>query len=205
MPKSDPTNKTRSTLLVRLKDLDDQKAWQDFFDTYWMLLYNFSRRTGLNEHESEEIVMATVELVARKIDDFEYNRKRGRFKSWLLAIVRNKIGDLFRKRKRLAQRGEMVSIDNEAAEYVVDPKVTELEKLWETEWQKRLIDMALERVKKLVGHRQYQIFYCYVIQEQKADEVADFFDVSKNQVYVAKNRVSKIFEGELEILKGDKA
>ena len=83
---------------------------------------------------------------------------------------------------------------------VADPQGVELEKLWDAEWQKRMVDMALERVKQLVGHKQYQIFYCYVIQEHKPDEVADFLDVSKAQVYVAKNRVGKIFEGELKIL-----
>jgi len=110
------------------------------------------------------------------------------------------LGDRFRKQKRLAQRGEMVDLDSMEESQIADPQGVELEKLWDTEWQKRLIDMALERVKQLVGHRQYQIFYCYVIQEQKAEEVADFLNVSKAQVYVAKNRVGKVFEGELKIL-----
>ena len=191
---------TRSTLLVRLKDLDNQQAWQEFYDMYWVLLFNFARRAGLSEQDAEEVVMDTVETVARKIEEFEYNRNTGRFKSWLLTIVRFKLGDRFRKQKRLAQRGEMVDLDSMEESQIADPQGVELEKLWDTEWQKRLIDMALERVKQLVGHRQYQIFYCYVIQEQKAEEVADFLNVSKAQVYVAKNRVGKVFEGELKIL-----
>jgi len=191
---------TRSTLLVRLKDLDNQQAWQEFYDMYWALLFNFARRAGLSEQDAEEVVMDTVETVARKIEEFEYNRNTGRFKSWLLTIVRFKLGDRFRKQKRLAQRGEMVDLDSMEESQIADPQGVELEKLWDTEWQKRLIDMALERVKQLVGHRQYQIFYCYVIQEQKAEEVADFLNVSKAQVYVAKNRVGKVFEGELKIL-----
>ena len=60
--------------------------------------------------------------------------------------------------------------------------------------------MALKRVKQQVGHKQYQIFYCYVIQEQDANEVANFLKVSRSQVYVAKNRVGKLFESELKSL-----
>jgi RNA polymerase sigma-70 factor (ECF subfamily) len=82
----------------------------------------------------------------------------------------------------------------------LDSGEIELERIWDKEWRKQLIDMALERVKQLVGHRQYQIFYCYVIQEQKAEEVAKFLGVSRDQVYVAKNRVGKVYEGELKIL-----
>ena len=46
----------------------------------------------------------------------------------------------------------------------------------------------------------FKIFHCYVIQEQESDDVADFLEVSKSQVYVAKNRVGKIFEAELKLL-----
>ena len=200
MSQPDQIYATRSTLLVRLKDLDNQQAWQEFFDVYWTLLFNFARRAGLNESDAEEVVMDTVETVARKIEDFEYNRQTGRFKSWLLTIVRFKLGDRFRKRKRQAERGEIIPLD-EASENQISVAVdTDLEKIWDAEWQKRMVDMALERVKQLVGYKQYQIFYCYVIQEQDAEEVADFLEVSKSQVYVAKNRVGKIFEAELKLL-----
>lgn len=191
---------TRSTLMGRLKDLGDQQAWQEFFDIYWTLMFNFVRRAGLNEHDAEEVVMDSMETVARKMEEFEYNRETGRFKSWLLTIVRFKLGDRFRKQKRRAEKAEMVSLDGVDEGQVLDSGEIELERIWDKEWRKQLIDMALERVKQLVGHRQYQIFYCYVIQEQKAEEVAEFLGVSRDQVYVAKNRVGKVYEGELKIL-----
>ncbi len=200
MSQPDQIYATRSTLLVRLKDLDNQQAWQEFFDVYWTLLFNFARRAGLNESDAEEVVMDTVETVARKIEDFEYNRQTGRFKSWLLTIVRFKLGDRFRKKKRQAEKGEVASLDEIAEGQMMDADAPELEKIWDAEWQKRMIDMALERVKQLVGHKQYQIFHCYVIQEQAAEDVAEFLEVSKAQVYVAKNRVGKIFEAELKLL-----
>ncbi|MDG2214513.1 MAG: sigma-70 family RNA polymerase sigma factor [Verrucomicrobiota bacterium] len=200
MSQPDQIHVTRSTLLGRLKDLDNQQAWQEFFDVYWTLLFNFARRAGLNEADAEEVVMETVETVARKIEDFEYNRQRGRFKGWLLTIVRFKLGDRFRKKKRQAQKREIASLDEVAEGQIIDTDSTELEKIWDAEWQKRMVDMALERVKQLAGHKQYQIFHCYVIQEQDPDEVAEFLEVSKSQVYVAKNRVGKIFEAELKLL-----
>ena len=192
---------TRSTLMGRLKDLGDQQAWQEFFDIYWALMFNFVRRAGLNEHDAEEVVMDSMETVARKMEEFEYNRETGRFKSWLLTIVRFKLGDRFRKQKRRAEKAEMVSLDVVDEGQILDSGEMALEKIWYEEWGKQLIDMALERVKQLVGHRQYQIFYCYVIQEQKAEEVAEFLGVSRDQVYVAKNRVGKVYEGELRILR----
>ena len=200
MSQPDSIFATRSTLLVRLKDLDNQQAWQEFFDVYWTLLFNFARRAGLNEADAEEVVMETVETVARKIEDFEYNRQRGRFKGWLLTIVRFKLGDRFRKKKRQAEKGEVASLEEAEDGQIISADDPELERIWDTEWQQHMVDMALERVKQLVGHKQYQIFHCYVIQEQDAEEVADFLEVSKSQVYVAKNRVGKVFEAELKLL-----
>ena len=194
---------TRSPLLVRLKDMDDQQAWQEFFDVYWTLLFNIARRAGMNEADAEEVVMDTVETVARKIDEFQYNRQSGRFKSWLLTILRNKLGDRFRKRKRMMEKRGLTSIEEVGeSQAVVD---ADLEKIWDTEWRKRVVDMALNRVKQVVGAKQYQIFYCYVVQEQEVGEVAEFLGVSKSQVYVAKNRVGKIFEYELKLLSLEEA
>ena len=118
----------------------------------------------------------------------------------LLTIVRFKLGDRFRKKKRQAEKGEVTSLDDIAEGQMAGTDATDLEKIWDAEWQKRMVDMALERIKQLVGHKQYQIFHCYVIQEQDAEEVAEFLEVSKSQVYVAKNRVGKIFEAELKLL-----
>jgi RNA polymerase sigma-70 factor (ECF subfamily) len=200
MEKSGTMQATRSTLLVRLKDLNDQNSWQEFYDTYWTLLYNYARRTGLNEADTEDVVMETIELVARKIEDFEYNRKQGRFKGWLMTIVRNKLGDRLRKQKKQHERGETVALDAQEEIFVEDPRGNDFERLWDEEWEKQLVDMALKRVKRQVSHRQYQIFYCYVIQEQKVDDVAEVLNVSKSQVYVAKNRVGQVYEQELRAL-----
>ena len=75
--------------------------------------------------------MDTVETVAHKIEDFEYNRQTGRFKSWLLTIVRFKLGDRFRKKKRQAEKGEVASLDEIAEGQVMDADAPELEKIWD--------------------------------------------------------------------------
>jgi hypothetical protein len=35
---------TRASLLDRLKDREDQASWQEFFDTYWHLIYRVAKR-----------------------------------------------------------------------------------------------------------------------------------------------------------------
>ena len=47
---------TRRSLLGRLKDWRDNESWEDFFNTYWKLIYAFAIKRGLTHQEAEETV-----------------------------------------------------------------------------------------------------------------------------------------------------
>ncbi len=90
---------TRRSLVDRLVDWDDRKHWQEFFDTYWKLIYSAARKSGLTDAEAQEVVQETVITVAKKIDKLKYDPAIGSFKGWLLQITRWRIVDQFRKRE----------------------------------------------------------------------------------------------------------
>src|ERR1700690_2546557 len=56
---------TRQTLLSRLRDWQDQEGWQEFFDTYWRLIYNVARKAGLNEVQAQDVVQETFIYLSR--------------------------------------------------------------------------------------------------------------------------------------------
>src|SRR5215475_5253466 len=91
---------TRTSLLSRLKDWDDQESWKEFFDTYWKMLYSVARRAGLSESDAQDVVQEAIVAVAKKLPGFQYDPASGSFKSWLMLIMRRRIIDYFRKRVR---------------------------------------------------------------------------------------------------------
>src|SRR6266566_1940623 len=95
---------TRATLIHRLKNWQDQASWQDFFDTYWKLIFTVAIQAGLTEVEAQDVVQETMVSVARHMPSFTYNRVQGSFKSWLLNMTRWRIRDQFRRRESLAER-----------------------------------------------------------------------------------------------------
>src|SRR3989454_6325968 len=97
-PSFDPIP-TRHSLLNRLKDLGDQTSWEDFFDTYWRLIYNVAVKAGLTDTEAQEVVQETVIAVARKIAEFKADPAYGSFSAWLMRLTRWRIADQFRKRR----------------------------------------------------------------------------------------------------------
>ena len=58
---------TRRSLLSRLRDLSDSDSWRTFFDTYWRLIYNVARKSGLSDGDAQDVVQETVIAVARKM------------------------------------------------------------------------------------------------------------------------------------------
>ena len=75
---------TRRTLLSRLKKADDQAGWQEFFDTYWKLIYGVAIKAGLTDAEAQDAVQETVIAVSKHIGRFKYDPAQCSFKTWLL-------------------------------------------------------------------------------------------------------------------------
>src|SRR5437773_1583385 len=165
---------TRQSLLSRLKDWNDQEGWKVFFDTYWKLIYNTAVKAGLADSEAQDVVQETVISVLKQMETFDYQAESGSFKRWLLRVTSWRIQDHLRRREP-----EMESINPRTAthtrtatcERVADPATFDLAASWGEEWEKNLMDAAVERVKKKVDPAQYQLFDLCVVQEWPVSRV----------------------------------
>ena len=175
---------TRRSLVQRLSNLEDQRTWQEFFETYWRLIYSVARKAGLDEFEAEEAVQETVISVVRRIPELRYDPNIGSFRGWLLTLARWRIADQFRKRR------SSQAIDVEAAS-IEQPWFTET---WNQEWENHLLTASLERLKQKASLSQFQVFECYVIKGWPAQKVAKELRVSVGSVYLAKNRLLPILK-----------
>lgn len=197
---------TRTTLIQRLKNWQDQSSWQDFFDTYWKLIYGVARKGGLTATEAQDVVQETMISVARQMPTFKYDRAIGSFKSWLLNTTRWRIIDQLRKREPSAARAlsdEEITVRTPTTEELVDPVSRKLDDLWNAEWEKNLLDAAISRVKRRLDPQRYQIFDFYVNKEWPPDKVAEAFGISVDQVYLAKHRVTEMIKAEVKRLETD--
>lgn len=191
---------TRRSLVDRLQNWEDQRTWQEFFDAYWRLIYGAARKAGLGDAEAQDVVQETILTVARRVDGLHYDPARGSFKGWLLHITRWRVADQFRKRARGGQ--EMPREDDTRRTAAIDriPGEEQMDEYWEREWQQNLLDAALERVKKKVDARQFQIFHCYTKKEWPAKKVALELGVNIGQVYLARHRVLALIKKEVREL-----
>ncbi|MBI2948968.1 MAG: sigma-70 family RNA polymerase sigma factor [Verrucomicrobia bacterium] len=194
---------TRRSLLTRLKDWDDQESWKDFFNTYWKLIYGVAVKSGLSDPEAQDVVQETVVSVAKKMHEFKYDPAAGSFKNWLLLITRRRITDHLRKEYRqvdVAEPRPKEGPETSTIERFADPALPALDQMWEAEWEKNLMDAAMQRVKRQVKSKQWQIFDFYVLKKWPVTKVTRSLGVSITQVYLAKHRVARLIKKEIETL-----
>src|SRR5437764_12852405 len=95
---------TRASLLKRLPNWQDQTSWQEFFDTYWRLIYGVARQAGMNDVEAQDVVQETMVAVAKHMPTFQYDPKIGSFKTWLLNMTRWRIVVQLRNRAPVKEK-----------------------------------------------------------------------------------------------------
>jgi RNA polymerase sigma-70 factor (ECF subfamily) len=192
--------KTRKSLIARLENWEDQRTWDEFYQTYWRLIYSVAVKAGLRQDEAFDCVQETILTIAKQSKRKLYDPAQGSFKTWLMNMTRWRINDQFRKRKKdTAMAGGEWENDRKtsAIDRVEDPAGEVLDRLWDIEWRKNVADAALARVKAQVSPKQYQIFDCYVIKQWEASKVQEKLNVSMAQVYLAKHRVGSVLKREL--------
>ena len=200
---------TRLTLIERLRDLDDQDSWQEFFDIYWKLIYCAAIKTGLSDQEAEDVVQETITGVAHRMPTFRYDPAACSFKGWLMHVTRRRIIDLLRKRRThprhfvplpadTASSGAEMQIPDTAAERA-------FEGIWDEEWEKNLVDAAMKRVKRKVKPEHYQIFYLHSVKGMPARDIGVLLGVSAAKVYVVGHRLARLVKREAQALSGGDA
>jgi RNA polymerase sigma factor (sigma-70 family) len=200
--------KTRKSLIERLNDWQDQRTWNEFYQTYWRLVYSVATKSGLTREEAFDVVQETILAIARQVQKGQYDPNAGSFKAWLLQMTRWRILDVFRARKRqpsLSNQGNADSEDNQSTvlDRLTQDKDNLLESIWDREWRDNISSAALERVKNKVSPRQFQIFDCYVMKGWGVKKTSETLGINAAQVYLAKHRVGSLVRKEIQALENE--
>ena len=142
------------------------------------------------EMENAESDRALEELKKAADGDqvFKYDGSKGRFRDYLKTIIDRRSFDLIRKRKNaleslnaLGEKGIVLSSDDHE----------NAEKHWEDEWQKHLLEQAIEYVSAEVQPQTITIFRLLTQEHMTPEKVAEKLEINVDAVYVVKHRMMK--------------
>jgi len=184
---------TSATLLLRLKQVDDQPAWERFVQIYTPLLFFWARSAGLKQSDAGDFVQELLVTLVQKLPEFNYEPipgRDGRFRSWLRTVALNKWKDLQKR-----QRPAIVPPDDDAFSRLSLPDSAE--EFWEREYDQHLVARALEVMKAEFQPTSWQACWETAVNGRKAADVAGELGISEGAVFVAKSKVLRRLREEL--------
>ena len=176
---------TRASLLLRLRDPQNAEAWEQFVAIYTPLIYWFCCRKGLQEADAADVSQEVMRAVAHAMEKFDYDPSRGKFRNWLLTVVRSKIHNLLSSRRRQPEPAGASAV---AA--LVDQHATPAgDSDWDAEYHRCVFQWAAERVRPGFKELTWRAFWLTTVEQQDGQAVARSLGLSLGAVYVAKSRV----------------
>lgn len=181
---------TSVSLLQRLRQPDQEAAWQRFVDLYAPLIFFWGRGQGLSATDSADLVQEVLAILVAKLPEFEYDPKR-RFRGWLRTVTINKANDLHRQNSARPSSGHEKTIQSVTVANNVDL-------FDEAEYRTYLIRRVRQLMKAEFEPQTWQACWKHVTEGRSAADVGRELGISANAVRVAKCRVLRRLREELE-------
>jgi RNA polymerase sigma-70 factor (ECF subfamily) len=183
----DDSAKTRHSLLLRIRDTQDSRAWSEFVAIYEPLVYRQTRRRGFQHADALELTQDVLVAVSKSIDRWQADPACGSFRGWLFRVARNLMINLLIQQRRHPQAAGSTDLQQLLAQ-VADPAADE-SAVFDLEYRRSVFRWAAEQIKSEFRPATWQAFWTTCVDGRAVQEVASELGMSTGAVYVARSRV----------------
>ncbi len=173
---------TQPSLLLRIRDPDDDAAWRAFATQYRDLIIGYCVRCGLQNADVDDVEQIVWLHLAKGLRNFDYDPKKGRFRDYLRKVVRHAIARHFSRPIRDGQ-----TLDSKLLA-IMENADSDADDLWESEWVDHHYRLALKSVRQSFDPKSVAIFELLLAGES-VGSVADKYETTTQAVYKVKQRV----------------
>jgi RNA polymerase sigma-70 factor (ECF subfamily) len=178
---------TSPSLLARLRDPDDGRAWSQMTEIYTPLVRRVALRLGLQEADADDVAQEVFCAVARALERQAFDPARGSFRGWLFRIARNlAVNFLLSRQRRTRGSGGSDMID-----FLESQPAPEGEEsaLFDAEYRRGLLHWAAGQVQGEFSELAWQAFWQAGVEGRAAREVAEALGTTVGTVYHYKSRI----------------
>lgn len=174
-----PSLPTSLSLLEQAR-APDSPVWNTLVDLYTPLLHSWLTAAGLQPADRDDITQRVLEVLVRRLSDFEHSGRTGAFRAWLRAIVVNFLKEFWRDRP--------TPLTDSILAQLADPAGA-LSLLWAQQHDRHLLRALLDMVRPEFTDSTWQAFRRVTFDHMPARVVAEELGLSVNAVLIARSRV----------------
>lgn len=191
---------TRPSLLVRIRDPQDERAWGEFLEIYGPLVYRLARLKGFQDADAADLTQDVFRAVASAIERWDPNPARGSFRGWLFRIARNLMVNLLASQRR-HPRGTGDSDMKLLLEAIPAP-VGDDSALFDEEYRRRLFQWAADQVRPEFREPTWRAFWLTAVEGRQVKDVAESLGQTPGSIYIARSRVLARIRSTIEHVQG---
>jgi RNA polymerase sigma factor (sigma-70 family) len=182
--------KTRVTLLERLKSKHDQNAWSDFYDNYHGYIGAVISNLNVTPSDIDDLIQKVMLVSWEKIPEFEYNQKKGLFRSWLIRITKNIVMNYFSFSDRNSKKMQAFTEDQ------LNKNELQIDNSADKEWRIHISKLAWQSIRDNYQENARNVFDL-VTQGNSNKDIAEKLDLKQNTVAVFKKRITEALKDEI--------
>ena len=177
---------TRSSVLRAVADTGNEAAWGRFFDLYAGFVFAVARGKGLSAEDADDVVQGVFVDLTRKMPAFDYDREKGRFRSYLLKLVNWRVVDKLKSGKREADLMTVYQKRRAISDVSADSAADAAER----EWQSNALNVALDRLRAEVRPDHFAVFVESTVEGLDTETVMRLHGLSRDNLYQIRNRLT---------------
>ena len=193
MGAAEPT--TNPSIFLRLNRGETgarELAWNEFHDRYAAAIAAFARQIGVRGEDVDDVVQDVLLGFYSTSPTFVYDPARGRFRSYLKTCTFHAA----RLRAGRNARFRGMPLDQ------IDSDALEVDQVWNDVWEQELLRRVINEVRREMGAtKTFRAFEMYVILDMPAQEVSRQLDLHVDNVYRAKQSVTRLLREKLDALR----
>jgi RNA polymerase sigma factor (sigma-70 family) len=193
---SKPGPETSLTLIERVQKFPaDGEAWDEFVRRYHPMIRAWCVKWGLQSSDADDVAQDVLVKLMTAMRNFRYDPSRS-FHAWLKTVTHHALKNFHNSRGK--EPGQ-IAPDLSIADLVEarDDLQRELESLFDRD----LFQMAMRRVQKRVKPTTWDAFRLTALDGLSGQQAGEQLQMPVAHVFVAKNRVQKLLQEELTIMK----
>ncbi len=176
---------TFKSLLVRIRDLDDEESWATFVEIYEPFIEGYLRRRGISGELALDVRQEVLMVVSQRIADFEHNGRTGAFRNWLRTTTVNCLRTFARRQKRESPGG---SVFLDVVRQLADDE-SEMSRVWNQEHDRHVLQGLLVRLEPDFRENTLLAFRKTTLEQMTAADVSTELGMTRNAVIVARSKV----------------